>query len=135
METTERMKRVCTARDCLRLLVLGIVVLSTSALSAQSGFVLTSPTQRSQVIAGQPVTVTWTGGDPAANVNLVLIDLAIFQVVGGFGIEPEYRVARGDGWRGLWLRPPIPVLHRGCPTDDVDVRRAVHAPLSRAGGD
>jgi hypothetical protein len=83
------MKCIATSTNCWPLLMIGVLVLSTAGLLAQSGFVLTSPVQGSQVVAGQPVTVTWTGGDPAANVNVVLIDVALFQVVGGFGVAPN----------------------------------------------
>src|SRR3989442_3144034 len=56
---------------------------------AQSGFTLTSPADGSLVPCGQPVTVTWTGGNPSDNLNLVLIDIQAYQVFQGFGVEPN----------------------------------------------
>ncbi|MFN2530746.1 MAG: choice-of-anchor Q domain-containing protein [Pyrinomonadaceae bacterium] len=55
----------------------------------QSGFVITSPTAGSLVPCGQPITVTWAGGEPSDNVNVVLIDVQAFQVFQGFGVEPN----------------------------------------------
>jgi hypothetical protein len=40
---------------------------------AQSGFSLLTPTADEIVTAGQPVTVTWTGGDASWDVYLSLI--------------------------------------------------------------
>jgi len=59
----------------------------TVPITAQTGFTITSPT--GVVPAGQPITVTWTGGDPSWNVNLVGIDVATFTVVDGFGVAPN----------------------------------------------
>src|SRR5438105_3433526 len=58
-------------------------------IAAQSGFTLTSPAEGSLVPCGQPITVTWTGGNPSDNVNVTLIDVQAFQVFQGFGVEPN----------------------------------------------
>ena len=71
------------------LLALTICLLISTHLSAQSGFLLTSPTQGSIVLAGQPITVTWTGGDPSDIVNLQFIDYVAYQVVDGIGGLPN----------------------------------------------
>ena len=60
-----------------------------ATLTAQSGFVITSPAAGSLVPCGQPITVTWTGGEPSDNVNVVLIDVQANQVFQGFGVEPN----------------------------------------------
>jgi hypothetical protein len=59
------------------------------ATSTASGFQITSPTAGSVVPCGQPITVTWTGGNPTDMVNVVLIDVQNFQVYQGFGVEPN----------------------------------------------
>jgi hypothetical protein len=85
-----RLTRIGAATIRARLLLAGTVFLLTSApLAAQSGFTITSPTQGSFVPAGQPITVTWTGGDPLAYVNVQLIDVAAFAVYQGFGVMPN----------------------------------------------
>ena len=56
---------------------------------AQPGFALLTPTAGELVPAGQPVTVTWTGGDPSWSVNVLLIDQATNTVVYGFGVAPN----------------------------------------------
>ncbi len=61
----------------------------TAPIAAQSGFTITSPAAGALVPCGQPITVTWTGGNPSDNVNLVLIDVQAFQVFQGFGVEPN----------------------------------------------
>src|SRR6476646_9109089 len=58
-------------------------------MAAASGFEITSPMTDSLVPCGQPITVTWTGGNPSDMVNLVLIDVQNFQVYQGFGVEPN----------------------------------------------
>src|SRR5688572_16710215 len=60
-----------------------------TAVVAQSGFTITSPVSGSLVPCGQPITVTWTGGNPSDMVNVVLIDVQNFQVYQGFGVEPN----------------------------------------------
>jgi uncharacterized repeat protein (TIGR01451 family) len=54
-----------------------------------SGFTIASPAEGSLVPCGQPITVTWIGGDPSANVNLLLIDQQEFSVFQGFGLGPN----------------------------------------------
>ena len=72
-----------------------LLLLAAAPVSAQPAFELTSPTEGSLVPAGQPITVTWTGGDPSWNVNLQGIDVAANTVVdhlpeqGGFGVGPN----------------------------------------------
>lgn len=73
----------------IALLAAAMLLLTSAAMSGQSGFTLISPTEGSLVPAGQPITVTWTGGDPSWDVNLVLIDQEIFTVVQGFGVLPN----------------------------------------------
>jgi hypothetical protein len=71
------------------LLAAAMLLLTSAAMSGQSGFTLISPTEGSLVPAGQPITVTWTGGDPSADANVQLIDVEIFTVVDGFGVMPN----------------------------------------------
>ena len=64
-------------------------VVSHSQPGLQTGFTITSPAAGSLVPCGQPVTVTWTGGNPTDNVAVVLIDQATFSVYQGFGVVPN----------------------------------------------
>ena len=58
-------------------------------VASLTGFTITSPVQGSLVPCGQPITVTWTGGNPSDMVNVVLIDVQNFQVYEGFGVQPN----------------------------------------------
>src|SRR5438128_7884674 len=60
-----------------------------TSVAAQTGFTIMSPAEGSLVPCGQPITVTWTGGNTSDNVNLTLIDVQAFQVFQGFGVEPN----------------------------------------------
>jgi hypothetical protein len=71
------------------LLAAALCLSTTAGISGQSGFNLITPTAGELVPAGQPITVTWTGGDPSWDANLVLIDQGIFTVVQGFGVLPN----------------------------------------------
>jgi hypothetical protein len=42
---------------------------------------VTAPAAGSVVTPGQPVTILWTGGDPAWTISVALIDVSLFQVV------------------------------------------------------
>ena len=64
------------------------VLLAAAAASAQP-FQLTAPVGGSLVTAGQPVTLTWTGGTPTNNLAIVLIDIATFSVWDGWGLFPN----------------------------------------------
>lgn len=62
---------------------LALLTLCSTHAFAQAPFVITGPPTGSVFAPGQPVTVTWTGGDPAWSVNVVVIDSVAFTVVDG----------------------------------------------------
>jgi len=66
-----------------------IATVANASSTAAPGFTIVSPATGSLVPCGQPITVTWTGGDPSAMVDVVLIDQQAFQVFQGFGVEPN----------------------------------------------
>jgi len=66
-----------------------IATVANASSAAAPGFTIISPAAGSLVPCGQPFTVTWTGGDPSAMVDVVLIDQQAFQVFQGFGVEPN----------------------------------------------
>lgn len=66
-----------------------ICLLASAPTSGQSGLTLTSQTGGAVVPAGQPITVTWTGGDPSASINVVLVDVEAWAVYRGFGLGPN----------------------------------------------
>lgn len=70
-------------------LLVGLVLFTLSSTPAQAGLTITSPTQGSLVQAGQPITVTWTGGDPSGNVALILIDVEAGAFAQGYGVTPN----------------------------------------------
>lgn len=73
-----------------RLLMTGAMLLAAAAPArAQSGFTALWPTAGALVPAGQPITVTWTGGAPSATVDVVLIDQEAWAVYQGFGVGPN----------------------------------------------
>jgi hypothetical protein len=51
------------------------MTLHAGVSGAQSAFQITSPPAGSVLTAGQPVTIAWTGGDPAWSVDVYLIDI------------------------------------------------------------
>lgn len=53
-----------------------------SAIAQAAPFAFTAPTAASTLQEHSSVTITWTGGNPASNVNLSIIDVASFTVVG-----------------------------------------------------
>ena len=66
-----------------------IATVGNASSAAAPGFTIISPAAGSLVPCGQPITVTWTGGDPSAMVDVVLIDQQAFQVFQSFGVEPN----------------------------------------------
>src|SRR2546425_12648125 len=60
-----------------------------TSVAAQTGFTITSPAEGSLVPCGQPITVTWTGGNKSDNENLTLIDVQKFQIFQEFLGEPK----------------------------------------------
>ncbi|MBI3210648.1 MAG: hypothetical protein HYZ37_17315 [Candidatus Solibacter usitatus] len=88
-----RLERCCGnfASNLSRTIALvGFVLLTLCSTKVQAqGFTLITPTAGSQVPAGQPVTVTWTGGPPSANVAVILVDVAANAFAQGFGVVPN----------------------------------------------
>jgi hypothetical protein len=79
-------------RNVQKGLLTGIVLIMlwpNHAMAQFAGFSITSPTDHSAVPTADSVTVTWTGGDPAKQVNIVLIDMVANQVWAGFGLFPN----------------------------------------------
>ncbi|MBI4905363.1 MAG: hypothetical protein HY820_17140 [Acidobacteria bacterium] len=91
--TYNRLERCCSnfASSLTRTIPLvGFVLLTLCSTKVQAqGFTLITPAAGSQVPAGQPVTVTWTGGNPSANVAVILIDVAANAFAQGFGVVPN----------------------------------------------
>jgi hypothetical protein len=72
----------------MKLVLTAFVVLALSARIAGQDFAVTSPTGESPVPAGQPITVTWTGG-PNANMVLLLISEQPFAEYANLGTAPN----------------------------------------------
>ncbi len=82
------MIRRLTLRICT-LVLFALLYATASAQSFASGLQLTAPASGALVPAGQPLTITWTGGNPAGTVAFYFVDIALNAVADTISAVPN----------------------------------------------